>query len=193
MTSITAGSLLDDNLWHDVIIDRYLNQLSFTVDRVEVKAVIKGDFYQLDLDKILYIGGVPFSDTGLVTGQNFTGCMENFYLNDTNVIDKLKNPPDNYYGDTEESFYKNNTFFNCPESSVVPVSFLETNVKNFIKLKGYEGIGTLNVTFEMRTWVDFGVVFYHKFTSRGFCKVSNSVLFFGNYFLIFYCNFLVIL
>ncbi|XP_021952537.1 neurexin-4 isoform X2 [Folsomia candida] len=171
MTSITAGSLLDDNLWHDVIIDRYLNQLSFTVDRVEVKAVIKGDFYQLDLDKILYIGGVPFSDTGLVTGQNFTGCMENFYLNDTNVIDKLKNPPDNYYGDTEESFYKNNTFFNCPESSVVPVSFLETNVKNFIKLKGYEGIGTLNVTFEMRTWVDFGVVFYHKFTSRGFCKL----------------------
>lgn len=53
MTSVTAGSLLDDNLWHDVTINRFLNQVSFTVDRVEVKELIKGDFQQLDLDKIV--------------------------------------------------------------------------------------------------------------------------------------------
>lgn len=53
MTSVTAGSLLDDNLWHDVTINRFLNQVSFTVDRVEVKELIKGDFQQMDLDKIV--------------------------------------------------------------------------------------------------------------------------------------------
>lgn len=53
MTSVTAGSLLDDNLWHDVTINRFLNQVSFTVDRVEVKETIKGDFQQMDLDKIV--------------------------------------------------------------------------------------------------------------------------------------------
>jgi contactin associated protein-like 2 len=53
MTSISAGSLLDDNLWHDVIIDRYLNLIRFTVDRVEVKELIKGDFQQLDLNRVV--------------------------------------------------------------------------------------------------------------------------------------------
>jgi len=53
MTSISAGSLLDDNLWHDVIIDRYLSEIRFTVDRVEIKEVIKGDFQQLDLNRVV--------------------------------------------------------------------------------------------------------------------------------------------
>jgi contactin associated protein-like 2 len=175
MTSLTAGSLLDDSLWHDVIINRYLNQVTFTVDRVEIKSKLKGDFQQLDLNKILYIGGCPYIDSGLLTAKNFTGCLENFYLNNTNVIYKLKNPPEkDYYGlDTEETFYSNNTLFNCPESTLVPITFVPlSNVgKNFIKLKGYEGIQNLNVTFEFRTFADFGVIFYHKFTSEGFCKV----------------------
>jgi hypothetical protein len=53
MTSISAGSLLDDGLWHDVSISRVLNHLSFTIDRVELKAVIKGDFQMLDLDRVV--------------------------------------------------------------------------------------------------------------------------------------------
>ena len=53
MTSISAGSLLDDGLWHDVSIERVLNRLSFTIDRVELKAIIKGDFQMLDLDRVV--------------------------------------------------------------------------------------------------------------------------------------------
>lgn len=148
------------------------------MDRVEVKSAIKGDFLQLDLNKVFYIGGSPFIDSGLITAKNFTGCLENFYLNNTNVIYKLKNPPDTYYGDTEETFYKNNTFFGCPESTIVPITFLPTGTtggKSFVKLKGYEGIQVLNVTFEFRTFQDFGVIFYHKFTSAGFCKVLGLI------------------
>jgi contactin associated protein-like 2 len=115
-------------------------------------------------------------DTGLITARNFTGCLENLYLNSTNVIHFLKNPPDfYYYGETAETFYKNNTFYNCPNSTVVPVTFLPSaqgsTHKAFIRLKGYEGIHSLNVTFEFRTYQDNGVILFHKFTSNGFCKL----------------------
>ena len=53
MTSMSAGSLLDDSIWHDVIITRNLNVVSFVVDRVEVKELVKGDFGQLDLNRIV--------------------------------------------------------------------------------------------------------------------------------------------
>lgn len=54
MTSLSAGSLLDDNLWHDVNVNRLLNHVSLTVDRVVVNASIKGDFVTLDLDKMVH-------------------------------------------------------------------------------------------------------------------------------------------
>lgn len=53
VTSISSGSLLDDGLWHDVRIDRWLNKVSFTIDRVELKAALKGDFQMLDLDRVV--------------------------------------------------------------------------------------------------------------------------------------------
>ncbi|CAL8121658.1 unnamed protein product [Orchesella dallaii] len=169
MTSVTAGSLLDDNLWHDVTINRFLDQVSFTVDRVEVKETIKGDFMQLDLDKILYIGAVPNPDEGLIIAKNFTGCIENFYLNETNVIFNLKSPP---YDEEWNTFYKNYTMFNCPETNVVPVTFLPgSSQRTYVKLKGYEGVQRLNITFEFRTYQDYGVLVYHKFTSVGFFKI----------------------
>ena len=53
MTSMSAGSLLDDSIWHDVVITRDLNVVSFIVDRVEVKEIVKGDFQKLDLDLVV--------------------------------------------------------------------------------------------------------------------------------------------
>lgn len=83
-------------------------QLSITLYKLTNKTIticIAGPFYTLNLDKIIYIGGSPTTDTGLLTGKNFTGCLENLYINSTNVIDKLKNPPYDYYGDTEVGFF----------------------------------------------------------------------------------------
>ncbi len=53
MTSISAGSLLDYGLWHDVHIGRELNRLSVTIDRVELRGIIKGDFQMLNLDRVV--------------------------------------------------------------------------------------------------------------------------------------------
>ena len=85
-TSMALGSLLDDNLMHEVMISRERRDVILSVDRVRIRDRIKGDFHKLNLDRNLYIGGVPHVEDGLVVFENFTGCIENMYLNHTNII-----------------------------------------------------------------------------------------------------------
>lgn len=51
VTSISVGSLLDDNMWHDVYISRKSRDITFSVDRVVLPAKIRGDFSKLDLKR----------------------------------------------------------------------------------------------------------------------------------------------
>ena len=102
-TSLSVGSLLDDNLWHDVVYQRRKRDVYFAVDRVAIQRRITGEFLRLDLNQGLYIGGVPFRQDGLVVSQNFTGCIENMYINSTNIIRELAiAEADSYY---ENRFY----------------------------------------------------------------------------------------
>ncbi|XP_034192438.1 neurexin-4 isoform X1 [Osmia lignaria lignaria] len=166
MTSLSVGSLLDDNMWHDVLISRNRKNISFSVDRVLIKGRIKGEFHRLDLNRALYIGGVPNKQDGLVVNQNFTGCIENIYLNSTGIIHDLK--------ETEITgenlrYYKVNTIYSCPEPPIIPVTFLTHG--SYARLKGYEGISSLNVSLTFRTYEDRGIILYHQFTSPGYVKL----------------------
>lgn len=51
MTSLSVGSLLDDNIWHDVVISRNRRDIVFSVDRVMIQSRIKGEFSKLDLNR----------------------------------------------------------------------------------------------------------------------------------------------
>lgn len=51
MTSLSVGSLLDDNIWHEVIIMRNKLDVVFSVDRVTIEGRIKGEFERLDLNR----------------------------------------------------------------------------------------------------------------------------------------------
>ncbi|XP_076231521.1 neurexin-4 isoform X1 [Calliopsis andreniformis] len=166
MTSLSVGSLLDDNMWHDVLISRNRKNISFSVDRVLIKGRIKGEFHRLDLNRALYIGGVPNKQDGLVVNQNFTGCIENFYLNSTSIIHDLK--------ETEVTgenlrYYKVNTIYSCPEPPIIPVTFLTQG--SYARLKGYEGISSMNISLTFRTYEDKGIILYHQFTSPGYVKL----------------------
>ncbi|XP_041970280.1 neurexin-4 isoform X2 [Aricia agestis] len=165
-TSLSVGSLLDDNIWHDVVISRNRRDLIFSVDRVVVRGRIKGEFSRLNLNRAFYIGGVPNSQEGLVVSQNFTGCIENLYLNATNVIQDLKQ---GYESGEPFKFQKVNTLYACPEPPVVPVTFLKEG--SYAKLRGYSGSNTLNASFEFRTYELHGLLLYHKFKTDGYVKV----------------------
>ncbi|XP_076259208.1 neurexin-4 isoform X1 [Rhynchophorus ferrugineus] len=166
VTSLSVGSLLDDNIWHDVVISRNRRDILFSVDRVVVQERIKGDFQRLNLNRELYVGGVPNIQEGLVVVQNYTGCIENLYLNSSNVIQDLKQAYE--YGDTYK-YEKINTVYNCPEPPIIPVTF--TTNRAHAKLKGYEGMTAMNTSFSFRTYEINGLLMYHAFSSSGYVAV----------------------
>lgn len=51
VTSLSVGSLLDDNVWHDVVVSRNRRDILFSVDRVIVQGRIKGEFNRLNLNR----------------------------------------------------------------------------------------------------------------------------------------------
>lgn len=55
MTSLSVGSLLDDNIWHDVMFSRVYKDIVFTVDRVSVKGTIKDEYAVLNLNNAVSI------------------------------------------------------------------------------------------------------------------------------------------
>ena len=59
MTSLSVGSLLDDNIWHDVVISRNRKDIMFSVDRVLIRGRIKGEFYRLNLNRGVSILPLP--------------------------------------------------------------------------------------------------------------------------------------
>ncbi|XP_018318496.1 neurexin-4 isoform X1 [Agrilus planipennis] len=162
VTSLSVGSLLDDNIWHDVVISRNRRDILFSVDRVVVHSRIKGEFSRLNLNRALFFGGVPYIQEGLVITQNFTGCLENIYLNSSNLIQEVKEAFD--YG-LSLRFTKINTNYTCVDVPLVAVTFLTAN--SFAKLKGYEGISSMNASFSFRTFEENALMLYHSFSSPG--------------------------
>jgi len=170
-TSLTLGSLLDDNVFHEVMISRDRRDIVLSVDRVRIRDRIKGEFNKLDLDGYLYIGGVPYVQRGLVIYQNFTGCIENLYLNHTNVIaafrDKLGNP-------YESEIYKYDNIGSVSTVCVrdqwtIPITF--RTASSFAKLQGYEGTYNFNISMEFRTYEQDGLLIFHQFSSEGHIKL----------------------
>uniref|UniRef100_A0A1B6CD05 Neurexin-4 n=2 Tax=Clastoptera arizonana TaxID=38151 RepID=A0A1B6CD05_9HEMI len=172
MTSLSVGSLLDDNIWHDVVISRNRKDIMFSVDRVVIYNKIKGEFLRMNLNRVFYIGGVPNIQEGLVVNQNFTGCLENLFINSTNMMYKVIEAYDSHDPWLIQKYEKINTLFTCPEPPIIPVTFLTK--KSYAKLRGYEGISNLNVSFSFRTYEPEGMLLFHEFTSPGYVKLFLS-------------------
>lgn len=92
--------------------------------------------------------------------------MENLYFNTTNFIREMKNA---FYEGESLRFEKVNTLYSCPEPPIIPVTFLTRG--SHVKLRGYEGVKQLNISFSFRTFEERGMMIYHDFTSRGYVKV----------------------
>lgn len=86
VTTMTCASLLDDNIWHMVEIERLGKEIRCSVDRTLVKRDLEGPFFHLNLDTEATIGGARnMRDVGLSIKSPFRGCIENFSFNRTNL------------------------------------------------------------------------------------------------------------
>uniref|UniRef100_A0A8B9V7A9 Contactin associated protein family member 5 n=1 Tax=Anas zonorhyncha TaxID=75864 RepID=A0A8B9V7A9_9AVES len=150
-TSVTLGSLLDDQHWHSVLIERFNKQVNFTVDKHTQHFRTKGDSDHLDIDYELSFGGIPVpGKPGTFQRKNFHGCIENLYYNGVNIIDLAKRRKPQIYT-------VGNVTFSCSEPQIVPITFVSSS-RSYLLLPGTPQIDGLSVSFQFRTWNKDGLL-----------------------------------
>uniref|UniRef100_A0A3Q1GP24 Contactin-associated protein-like 4 n=1 Tax=Acanthochromis polyacanthus TaxID=80966 RepID=A0A3Q1GP24_9TELE len=76
----SLGSLLDDQHWHHVAVERRSSHLNLTVDKHTERVQIPTEFSHWDVEQ-----------KSLVSKRNFQGCLENLLYNGHNLIELAKN------------------------------------------------------------------------------------------------------
>uniref|UniRef100_A0AAR2LKQ4 Contactin associated protein-like 5a n=1 Tax=Pygocentrus nattereri TaxID=42514 RepID=A0AAR2LKQ4_PYGNA len=156
---VTLGSLLDDQHWHSVLIERFNKQVNFTLDRHTQHFRAKGDGDSLDVDYELSFGGIPLpGKPGTFLRRNFHGCVENLYYNGVNIIDLAKR--------RKPQIYSGNVTFSCSEPQLVAATFLSSS-SSFLSLPApaptLEG---LSVRLQFRTWNPDGLLLSTRMVSE---------------------------
>nr|XP_060630142.1 contactin-associated protein-like 5 isoform X1 [Anolis sagrei ordinatus] len=150
-TTVTLGSLLDDQHWHSVLIERFNKQVNFTVDKHMQHFRTKGDSDDLNIDYELSFGGIPVpGKPGTFLKKNFHGCIENLYYNGVNIIDLAKRRKPQIYT-------VGNVTFACSEPQITPITFNSSN-SSYLLLPGTPQLDGLSVSFQFRTWNKDGLL-----------------------------------
>uniref|UniRef100_A0A3B4GBV9 Contactin associated protein like 5 n=1 Tax=Pundamilia nyererei TaxID=303518 RepID=A0A3B4GBV9_9CICH len=149
---VTVGSLLDDQHWHSVHIERFNKQVNLTVDSYTQRFQTKGEGHSLEVDYELSFGGIPLpGKPGTFLRKNFNGCMENLYYNGINVIDlaKRRKPQIHSVG---------NVTFSCSQPQLVACTFVSSS-SSFLSLPSASpAVGGFSVRFQFRTWNPEGLL-----------------------------------
>nr|XP_051703238.1 contactin-associated protein-like 4 isoform X2 [Oryctolagus cuniculus] len=152
--SLTLGSLLDDQHWHSVLIQRVGQQVNLTVDEHRHRFHAQGEFTYLDLDNEISFGGIPAPGKSVSFPQkNFHGCLENLYYNGVDIIDlaKQQNP---------QILTTGNVSFSCSQPQSMPVTFLSS--RSYLALPGSSREDEVSVTFQFRTWNKAGLLLFSE-------------------------------
>ncbi|XP_074508368.1 contactin-associated protein-like 4 isoform X2 [Sebastes fasciatus] len=142
----SLGSLLDDQHWHRLAVERRGSHLNLTVDKHTERLQIPAEFSHWDIEQ-LSVGAVQ----GLVSKRNFHGCLENLLYNGLNLIELAK------HNDRQVTVTGNVTF-SCAESVSVAVTF--PGPQSFLQLPGAtaSSSGGASVGFQFRTWNKAGLL-----------------------------------
>uniref|UniRef100_A0A8C9XM79 Contactin associated protein family member 5 n=1 Tax=Sander lucioperca TaxID=283035 RepID=A0A8C9XM79_SANLU len=150
--AVTVGSLLDDQQWHSVHIERFNKQVNLTVDSHTQHFQTKGEGHSLEVDYEVSFGGIPLpGKPGTFLRKNFHGCMENLYYNGINIIDlaKRRKPQIHSVG---------NVTFSCSQPQLVSCTFLSSS-SSFLSLpSAASATGGFSVRFQFRTWNPDGLL-----------------------------------
>ncbi|KAM6225094.1 contactin-associated protein-like 4 isoform 2-T2 [Rhynchocyon petersi] len=150
--SLTLGSLLDDQHWHSVLVQRLGKQVNFTVDEHRQRFHAQGEFSYLDLDYEISFGGIPApGKSASFPRNNFHGCLENLYYNGLDIIDLAKRHK-------PQIVTMGNVSFSCSQPQSVPVTFL--SAKSYLALPGTSTEDEVSAAFQFRTWNKAGLLLF---------------------------------
>ncbi|XP_037671736.1 contactin-associated protein-like 4 isoform X2 [Choloepus didactylus] len=163
LTSVPLGSLLDDEHWHSVLIQRWGRHVNFSLDEHKHRFHSQGDFDPLHLDHEISFGGIPAPGKSVSFSQkNFHGCLENLYYNGVDIIDLAKQHK-------PQIITMGNVSFSCSQPQSVPVTFLSS--RSYLALPGTSGEGEVSASFQFRTWNKAGLLLFSELQ-----LVSGSLL-----------------
>uniref|UniRef100_A0A8C7F8L7 Contactin associated protein family member 5 n=1 Tax=Oncorhynchus kisutch TaxID=8019 RepID=A0A8C7F8L7_ONCKI len=171
--AVTLSSLLDDQHWHSVLIERFNKQVNLTVDTHTQHFRTKGEGDSLEVDYELSFGGIPLpGKPGTFLRKNFHGCIENLYYNGINIIDLAKRRKPQIYS-------VGNVTFSCSEPQLVSTTFLSSS-SSFLSLPAtLSASGGFAVRFQFRTWNPDGLLLSTRLAlepQRLELQISNSRL-----------------
>ncbi|KAM6984982.1 contactin-associated protein-like 5 [Aplochiton taeniatus] len=171
--AVTLGSLLDDQHWHSVLIERFNKQVNLTVDAHTQHFRTKGEGDSLEVDYELSFGGIPLpGKPGTFLRKNFHGCIENLYYNGINIIDLAKRRKPQIYS-------VGNVTFSCSQAQLVATTFLSSSSSYLSLSATASGMGGFSVGFQFRTWNPDGLLLSTRLTpepQRLELQISNSRL-----------------
>uniref|UniRef100_A0A3P9QHD9 Contactin-associated protein-like 4 n=1 Tax=Poecilia reticulata TaxID=8081 RepID=A0A3P9QHD9_POERE len=164
---VSLGSLLDDQHWHHVKLERLGSHLNLTVDRNTQQVLVPAELSHWHIHTVR-----PVQSHGLQTpilpNRNFHGCMENLLYNDLNLIRLAK----------QGSPQVGNTTFSCSEPVFVAVTF--TGSHSFLQLPVLTSwlSGVVSIALQFRTWNKAGLLLtfdlQHDVTCCCFCVCVRS-------------------
>uniref|UniRef100_A0A8C7SW72 Contactin-associated protein-like 4 n=1 Tax=Oncorhynchus mykiss TaxID=8022 RepID=A0A8C7SW72_ONCMY len=156
---VSLGSLLDDQHWHHVAIERFSGHLNFTVDKSSQQIQVPAELSPSEINEISYGGVQCHGSQRVMSRRNFHGCLENLLWNDVNVIDLAKQQ--------QQVSITGNVTFTCAEPVSVPVTF--AGAQSFLQLPGAaqqqrDGGGVavaavgVAISLQFRTWNRAGLL-----------------------------------
>uniref|UniRef100_A0A674F396 Contactin-associated protein-like 5 n=1 Tax=Salmo trutta TaxID=8032 RepID=A0A674F396_SALTR len=153
--SVGLGSLLDDQLWHYVLVKRSNKQVNLTVDGHTRHLSTTGVEDSLEVDYELSFGGIPIpGKPGSFLRKNFHGCIENLYYNGVSIINLAKRRKLQIHS-------VGNVTFSCsePQPQMVSTTFLSSSSSYLSLPLEPLGVWGLDVHFHFRTWNQEGLLF----------------------------------
>ncbi|XP_036941179.1 contactin-associated protein-like 4 isoform X2 [Acanthopagrus latus] len=146
----SLGSLLDDQHWHHLAVERRSSHLNLTVDKHTERVQIPAEFSHWEIEQ-LSVGDVQ--DFGSQKPKrSFHGCLENLLYNSLNLIELAKN-------NNHQVTAVGNVTFSCAEPVSIAVTF--PGPQSFLQLPGASASsssGGVSVGFQFRTWNKAGLL-----------------------------------
>ncbi|TSM28159.1 Contactin-associated protein-like 5 [Bagarius yarrelli] len=157
-TAESLGSLLDDQHWHRISIERLGGHVNFSVDKSTQQLQLFDHQSHFEINEQFDIrlsffhkisfGGVSADGTRRENSRgNFYGCLENVQYNGVNILHLAKN---------KLLPVVENITFTCLETVDVPVTF--TSSESFLQLPWVPMRDTVSVGLQFRTWNKAGLL-----------------------------------
>uniref|UniRef100_A0A8C1RGK3 Contactin associated protein like 3 n=1 Tax=Cyprinus carpio TaxID=7962 RepID=A0A8C1RGK3_CYPCA len=146
---VSLGSLLDDQHWHHIRVERIRGLVNFTVDKNTQQFQLPESWSHSEINEISFGGTSAAGLQKSHSRRNFHGCLENVLYNDISVIERAE--------EQQLSItVSGNVSFTCTESIDVPVTFASPG--SFLALPWVSGGESASVCLQFRTWNRAGLL-----------------------------------